>query len=247
MQSGLGLASQAGCSDAYSFSLENLISQFGALAGAPDELVPGLDYGKMPCPKGKKASKKCQEKNEREKSEDNNKATQTGNQPPSKTEEDSQPTQTGNERPSTTGDQQQPTQTSKETSSTSDYVGPTAKPDCAAIGRNDFEALMELEIYEEEESLAEKRSLRSTLQSRRLEARRLKPKEGYACIVKDPGGRIRQTKLDSKKYPQSGDKPMVGPKHAPQNYGCHTHCSILDLQITGRSACLRVQRGERLR
>jgi len=189
---GFGLASGAGCSTPFSFSKTDLAVRFLDFADAPDQLVPGINYDEMPCPKGKKASKKCKEKNG-EKDEDDS---------PSKTGDNNQPTQT-KDQPSKTSDQ--PSQTSDQASSTTSDAGPTAKADCAAIGRKDMEAPVD-EFPEEGEDAIEKRVGGATLQSRRLtlEARKLAPKKGSAC---EEG--IESTTLNSRNYPSAGDTLMV--------------------------------------
>lgn len=178
---GFGLASAAGCKTPFSLSKTDLARRFLDFADAPDALVPGINYDEMPCPKGKKASKKCKEKN----------GETDDNDSPSKTGDNNQPTQTSN----------QPSQTSDQASSTTSDAGPTAKVDCAALGRKDMDDPVEEEFPDEKEDLIEKRVGGPTLQSRRLtlEARGLGVKPGSSC-----GGQ-----LNSKKYPSAGDKVMV--------------------------------------
>ncbi|KAF2463814.1 uncharacterized protein BDR25DRAFT_362485 [Lindgomyces ingoldianus] len=171
---GFGLASAAGCKTPFSFSKADLAKRFLDFAGAPDELVPGINYDEMPCPKGKKASKKCKEKNGEN---DNNNA------------------------PSRTRDNNQPTKTSQRPSTTTTDAGPTAKADCAAIGRNDMVALLEI-TPDVEEGLVGKRAVGTTLQNRRLEARTFRPKKGDACVGS------RKTTVESKKYPSAGENVM---------------------------------------
>jgi hypothetical protein len=67
-------------------SKADLANRFWDLANAPDELVPGINYDELPCPKGRKASKKCKEKNG-ERDEDDVES-------PSRTGDNNQPTQT---------------------------------------------------------------------------------------------------------------------------------------------------------
>jgi hypothetical protein len=122
---GFGLASEAGCKTLFSFSKADLAKRFLDLADAPDELVPGINYDELPCSKGKKASKRCRERN----GEDEN-----GNKP-SKSEA---PTKS--------------TVTSSQLSTTSASATPVARKDCAAIGRRDQRVLRQEypdEIHEE--------------------------------------------------------------------------------------------------
>jgi hypothetical protein len=61
---GFGLAGEAGCPTPFSFSKADLAKRFLDFADAPDALIPeGINYDELPCPKGKKASKKCKERN----------------------------------------------------------------------------------------------------------------------------------------------------------------------------------------
>jgi len=87
VEQGFGLASEAGCSTPFSFFKQDLAKRFLDFANVPDELVPGINYDEMACPKGKKASKKCKEKN----------GDRDNNDSPSKTgsnNNDKQPSQT---------------------------------------------------------------------------------------------------------------------------------------------------------
>lgn len=182
MEAGFGLASEAGCKSIFSFSKTDLAAKFLDFANVPDEQVGPINYDELPCPKGKKASKRCKEKNG-EKDEDESET-------PSKTEDRNQPTETND----------QASKTSDQASSTTTDAGPTARPDCDAIGRNNLENVLE-EIPSEPE---EKRTVGTTLQGRRLQARDYGFKAGTSCKRK------RKTTLDSRKYPQSGDEFMVG-------------------------------------
>ena len=194
MDQGFGLASEAGCKTPFSFSKVDLAQKFLDFADAPDELIPGINYDDMPCPKGKKASKSCKKKN----------GEADKDRPPSKSKGKDNPTQT-NDKPTDkpTQSTNSPAQTTVQssTSSTTD-AGPTPKADCAAIGRNDMRALSELTPSVEGGSM-EKRAVGRTLQSRRLEVRSFSPKKGKAC------GGSRATNVDSKKYPSAKESVMV--------------------------------------
>jgi hypothetical protein len=196
VEQGFGLASEAGCKASFSFSKADLAKRFLEFADAPDELIPGINYDEMPCPKGKKASKKCKEKN----------GESDDDKSPSITEDNSQPTQASNQ-PSTA--KNEPSQTNNQPSSTTTDTGPTAKVDCAAIGREDLETLFETIPDEEEGGLVEKRTVGTTLQSRRLEPRNLKAKPGRTCKG-FAGEQLGGGELKSKKYPTAGDSLMVG-------------------------------------
>jgi hypothetical protein len=91
---GFGLASEAGCKTPFKFSKADLAKKFLDFANAPDGLIPeGINYDELPCPKGKKASKKCKDKNGE--GDDDKK-------PPTETKKDDQPKATDNFKPSAT-------------------------------------------------------------------------------------------------------------------------------------------------
>jgi hypothetical protein len=161
----------------------NLAKRFLDFADAPDELVPGINYDELPCPKVKKASKKCREKNG-EKDSDSS---------PSKTRNNDQSTQTHTQLSSTV-----PSQVASSASS----IKATASADCAAIGRRESELWFE-ENAEANEDCISKRFLGSTLHKRRLEVRDLKT--GLVCK------KLAKTDLSSKNYPSSGAAVMVSP------------------------------------
>jgi hypothetical protein len=148
---GFGLAREAGCKTPFSFSKTDLAKKFLDFANAPDQLVPGINYDEMPCPKGKKASKRCKERN-------------------GESDKDESPSKTRNNN--------QPSQTSKQSTQSSADTRPTEKPDCATIGKNDLKILSEeVEIDE----LTQKRIARTPLQARRLQIRDYKPKVAEVC------------------------------------------------------------------
>jgi hypothetical protein len=88
MDFSFGLTTQAGCKSPF-FSKADLFSKFLEFADAPDELTPVISYEQLPCPKGKKASKKCREKNGESEDENPPSKTEANNGSPSKTEESS--------------------------------------------------------------------------------------------------------------------------------------------------------------
>ncbi|KAH5090123.1 hypothetical protein HBI38_042970 [Parastagonospora nodorum] len=188
VEQGFGLASAAGCKTPFSFSKPDLAKRFLDFADAPDELVPGLNYDDLPCPKGKKASKKCKEK-----IGDHNDSGSS-----SKTEDNKQSTKTPEQTTLTT---HSPTYSriSGQTSSSAPSATPTVKVDCAAIGRMDMEAFWD-EFPEMKEHTVEKRVIGTTLYSRRLEVRT--PKSGVVCEG------TAKTILASKEYPRAGDPFM---------------------------------------
>jgi hypothetical protein len=57
VEQGCGLANEAGCSSPFSFSKQDLAKRFLDFANAPDDLVPGINYDEMACPKGRKHPK----------------------------------------------------------------------------------------------------------------------------------------------------------------------------------------------
>ena len=179
MEQGFGLASEAGCSTPFSFFKQDLAKRFLDFANVPDELVPGINYDEMACPKGKKASKKCKEKN----------GDRDNNDSPSKTgsnNNDKQPSQTAKNQPAKTD-----------------------KPNCAAIGRDDLKALAS-EIQSDD--AVQKRAIRTSLQTRRLElhARDYSEKPGQVCQKKKAGGgKTKGVEVKSKKYPSAGEDVMV--------------------------------------
>jgi hypothetical protein len=187
---GFGLASAAGCKTPFTFSKAALAAKFVDFSDAPDELVPGLNLDEMPCPKGKKASKECKKKNGESEDED-----------PAKTGDNNQPTPTND-----------PQSSAVSSTSTSDSSVPTA--DCAAIGRKDQESLLEENpSLGEEPDLPAKRAVGSTLQSRRLEARKrgFSEKSSQPCFTgKNVNKLIGGMTIKSKKYPTAGDDSMVG-------------------------------------
>lgn len=176
--------------DAFSFSKSELARRFLEFADAPDELAPGINYDEILCPKGKKASKKCKDKNG-DKDEDNSNT-------PSKTADSTQP--------SKSADENQPIQTSTQPSASTIDAGPTATADCAAIGRKDLQVLLEDAPSVEGEESA-KRARRTTFQSRRLESRRFSFKEAETCVGSS------KVFLNSKKYPTASEKVMVSQQH----------------------------------
>jgi hypothetical protein len=205
---GFGLASEAGCKTPFSFSKQALAEKFLDFTNAPDELVPEINYDDLPCPKGKKASKKCKEKNgesdededSSSKSGDDNQPTQSST-PPEATTADARPTQT-NAQSSVTPTDTQPTETSIQSSSTSSDPSPTATAYCEEIGRQDMEELLKEDPSRYQDPV-EKRTVGTTLQSRRLQARAFKPKPGNLC--KD----ISKVEFPSNNYPSSGEAVMV--------------------------------------
>jgi hypothetical protein len=210
------LASEAGCKTPFGFSKQALANRFLDLSNAPDELVPSINYDEMPCPKGKKASKRCKERNG-EKDED---------QPPSKTEGN-------NNKPSPTGNNDHPSKTSNQPSSTSTQpasstiqssssASPKATNDCAAIGKNDLETLSD--EYESDDVTETKRSLRSSLQSRRLLER---------SFSKKRGAKVCNVALESKRYPPSGEQFMVSQAlsdHMMRAFSAPSFCKLTSLQ-----------------
>ncbi|KAH7400509.1 hypothetical protein DE146DRAFT_780973 [Phaeosphaeria sp. MPI-PUGE-AT-0046c] len=153
---GFGLASEAGCKTPFKFSKADLAKRFVDFSDAPDELVPGINYDTMPCPKGKKASKKCRDRNG---------------------EQDS------DESASKTKDSAKSTSASVVSSVVSSIVSSSATPlptaDCAAIGRRDTEALQE-EYPSLEDGIGGQESTGVELRSPHLQPR-YRPKTGQAC------------------------------------------------------------------
>jgi hypothetical protein len=60
---GFRLASEVGCKTPFTFSKQALAKKFLDFSDAPNKLVLGINYDKLLCPKGKKASKKYKKKN----------------------------------------------------------------------------------------------------------------------------------------------------------------------------------------
>ncbi|KAF2796644.1 hypothetical protein K505DRAFT_335026 [Melanomma pulvis-pyrius CBS 109.77] len=169
-------AREAGCKTPFLFSKADIAKRFLDFADAMDELVPGVKFDEMPCPKGKKVSKKAKRRIVRKTTMTLHRAQKTApNQP----------------RPAISPCPQQL------------MLGPMAKADCLAIGRNDMEALLEIASDVEGEGLAEKRAVVTTLQSRRLEARSFRPKSGDTCQ------KSKLTQMPSKEYPSSGENVMI--------------------------------------
>jgi hypothetical protein len=190
---GFGLASEAGCKKPFSFSKADLAKRFLDLANAPDALVPGINYDELPCPKGKKASKKCKEKE--------------GNGG----DDDSPPRSADNEQPSQTNNDQ-PSRTSSQASSTTTSALATPKTSCEEIGRRDFEQLSKEypsdEEFDEPEVIEERSRPGITFHDRRLKfeeraAKSFRPKKATACEGS------RATKLNSKAYPGAEQAIMV--------------------------------------
>lgn len=147
----------------------------------------------MPCPKGKKASKKCRERNgERDNDESQ---TKSKDSPKSTTATPASSTTSGSAAPP----KSTPASLTSSTMSSSATPIPTA--DCAAIGRRDTEVLQE--EYPDLEDGPEEERDNSGNQDRsiHLEARAgsYKPKRGKACGIDFWSG----------KYPPSGDEFMV--------------------------------------
>ena len=183
------MAREAGCQVPFGFSKPDLAKRFLDFANAPDQLVPGIDYDNMPCPKSKKASKRCRERNGESNEEKR----------PTKTENNNQPSPTSHNTFTSQANIQssgsQPSTHSATPSSSSANARTTA--DCAAIGRDDLEAL--LEDFKSDEIIEEKRDARVSIHSRRLQARGYNRKSGDVCKVT----------LTSGRYPTAGDKFMV--------------------------------------
>jgi hypothetical protein len=238
---GFGLASEAGCKTPFTFSKQALAEKFLDFSDAPDELVPGINYDELPCPKGKKASKKCKEKNGETDDEESSSKSRGDSQPiqsstpPEATTAVTQTTQASAQSSATPSDVQssatptdvqssatptdaqsaqtsvqssvtptdtQPIDTSIQSSSTSSDPSPTATANCEAIGREDMEDLLQEDPSREQDPV-EKRTVGTTLQNRRLEARKYGPKTGSVC-----DGSVA-TDFKSKPYPGSGDEYMV--------------------------------------
>jgi hypothetical protein len=62
-----------------------------------DELVPFINYDELPCPVGRKASKKCKEKNGNDEKEEDPSKTKDNNEPASKRETSNSTSPTGEE------------------------------------------------------------------------------------------------------------------------------------------------------
>ncbi|KAI8937308.1 hypothetical protein NX059_006515 [Plenodomus lindquistii] len=179
---GFGLASEAGCKAVFKFSKADLAKRFLDFADAPDELVPGINYEEMPCPKGKKASKECKKKNGEDDRSD----------VPSKTQASSPPASTT---------------TSSQASTPTSTVIPQATRSCDSIGRNDLKYLTDMDSDNSGGEMV-KRTLGMAFHDRRLQERAPQFKRGDACKFKnnDP----KRVTLLSKKYPPSGDPFMIG-------------------------------------
>jgi hypothetical protein len=216
------LASEAGCKTPFSFSKTDVAAKFLGFADAPDELVPEIDYDQMPCPKGKKASKKCRERHGD--SDDSSSKSGGDSQPtqkstsPEATTTDTQPTQTVVQSSATPTDAPssqisvqssssgtRPIDISIQSSSASSDAGPSATADCEAIGKKDLAILLE-EDPSLEKDLARNRTAGTTFQSRRLEARAFSPKPGTVCRR---SGKSVKRGFKSLQYPSSGEAFMV--------------------------------------